>query len=710
MGLRDIYEGRQSWADYLSSQPQFDGLTEVLQRRGNKRGAIERQSDSGFVKLKLSSRNYQLALESGLGAVNDDIIQSAPDSEYNLELSFEKLTGGIGQLGADFNLLMGDLIWKFEMCQETLNNILQEIRLAEFEREARAYRSRAERAYLNGWYEEALSDFLEAEKRNYPDFAVHRSIASIYLYHLIDPPKAQAYFTKAAKYARPSDPRQSAEAHYFAGIACLVQQQLNEAYVHLQEAVKLDHELFEAHYQQACLAVRLSNVELAIESLKSAIKGDARYYERARVDSSFDEVRLQVQDLLDQLMQPVQEKVVEVKQDAEALRGYVIAKPEEEKLVDVFHEVEQQMAAGITYRTGLQVLKTLSQVQEELRGIHDRFYKKYEIDPRDYVRSVAFSNDGGLLASGFLNGGIQVWDVVSGLQVYSQIGHLASVNSVVFSPDNLWLVSGSRDRKIKLWESESGREIQTLSGHTGEVRSVAFSPDGQWLVSGSHDKTIRIWRVATGNEVQILEGHAQQVTSTVFNHDGSLIASGSWDKTIKLWDLSTGRVIRTLTGHLKGVASLAFSPDGRWLASGSEDAEVKLWEVSSGREVRSFKDHHNSVSSVAFSPDGGLLAAGSLGQTIIVWKAATGHVVKRLKFQNISYNSVAFSPRGQWMALGSRDLQLWLKVILTEEEYEAVKEGEARACYARKLAEERQLPLYVSAARALRLNERKKTF
>ena len=50
-----------------------------------------------------------------------------------------------------------------------------------------------------------------------------------------------------------------------------------------------------------------------------------------------------------------------------------------------------------------------------------------------------------------------------------------------------------------------------------------------------------------------------------------------------------------------------------------------------------------------------------------------------MRFTEISYNSVAFSPEGQWLALGSRGLQLWLKVVLTEEEYVAVKAGEERA-------------------------------
>ena len=89
--------------------------------------------------------------------------------------------------------------------------------------------------------------------------------------------------------------------------------------------------------------------------------------------------------------------------------------------------------------------------------------------------------------------------------------------------------------------------------------------------------------------------------------------------------------------------------------------------------MRTFNGRRNSVTSVAFSPNGELLASGCLGRVVILWKLSTGEVVKRLRFEDISYNSVAFSPQGQWMALGNRDLQLWLKAILTEEEYAEIK-------------------------------------
>ncbi|XP_064982592.1 transcription initiation factor TFIID subunit 5-like isoform X2 [Musa acuminata AAA Group] len=242
----------------------------------------------------------------------------------------------------------------------------------------------------------------------------------------------------------------------------------------------------------------------------------------------------------------------------------------------------------------------------------------------------SISQDGSLVAGGFSDSSLKVWDI-------SKIGQFVKTfYQVLFILHilNIALCLAS----VRLWSTKLNTNLVCYKGHNYPVWDVQFSPVGHYFASSSHDRTARIWSMERIQPLRIMAGHLSDVDCVQWHANCNYIATGSSDKTVRLWDVQSGECVRIFIGHRSMILSLAMSPDGRYMASGDEDGTIMMWDLSSGRCVSPLVGHSSCVWTLAFSCEGTLLASGSADCTIKLWDVTNSTRASRMESKSSSSN------------------------------------------------------------------------
>lgn len=274
---------------------------------------------------------------------------------------------------------------------------------------------------------------------------------------------------------------------------------------------------------------------------------------------------------------------------------------------------------------------------------------------RGPIRSLAYSPDGSILASGGNGQVILLSSVADGRILAHLEGHNDWVRALAFSPDGRQLASAGWDDTVRLWAlGRRPRQHMQLSGYVGGAWSLAYSHDGA-LAAGAGDGTVRLHRSLDDRNPLTVRAHRWPVSAIVFSPDGQLLLTASHDRTLQTWSASWGHKQLTFTGHSDWVRSAHICPQGLWAGSGADDGRVLLWDLASGQEVAALVGHSAPVSVVQFCPhEGGLLSVGWDG-TARLWDVASRRQRTAYAWNAGRLLALAVAPDGMTAATGAED-------------------------------------------------------
>jgi WD40 repeat protein len=242
------------------------------------------------------------------------------------------------------------------------------------------------------------------------------------------------------------------------------------------------------------------------------------------------------------------------------------------------------------------------------------------------VHTGSFDRSGQLVATAARNAAgrdqARLFRVADGELLYSFAQR--GIKSVAFSPDSLMLATGSADGNARVYRIRDGKLLREMSDEdSGHVLALQFSPHGTLLATAGAEGAVRVWDLATGQRRFIFIGHNNPVVALAWSPNGGFITDASADRTSRILDvegIGAGRTIAgDLIGHEDGVRAVAYGPDGVTVATVSSDGTARLWDARGDEGLLLLGHHGPGVTRASFDGDGRRAVSVGAEGTIKVW-------------------------------------------------------------------------------------------
>ncbi|OAA64313.1 small nucleolar ribonucleoprotein complex subunit [Niveomyces insectorum RCEF 264] len=200
------------------------------------------------------------------------------------------------------------------------------------------------------------------------------------------------------------------------------------------------------------------------------------------------------------------------------------------------------------------------------------------------VTAIAASQvDPDIVAVGYDDGSIRLWDGRLATVVVRFNGHKSAVTHLAFDQAGVRLASGSKDTDVIVWDLVAETGLFKLRGHKDQITGLAFAEPTPAMADEDGDNE--------GGQVAAAEAAAAAAAAAAVavSGDGGFLITTGKDSLIKLWDLSSRHCIETHVAQTNGECwALGVAPDlrGGCITAGN-DGELQVWSIDAAGLARS---------------------------------------------------------------------------------------------------------------------------
>jgi WD40 repeat protein len=112
--------------------------------------------------------------------------------------------------------------------------------------------------------------------------------------------------------------------------------------------------------------------------------------------------------------------------------------------------------------------------------------------PGKSVKTVRFKPGENMIAVGYTDGYVEIFDITTQKKISAVKAHDADVNDIRFNKNLNQMATASNDKLLKLWDTSDLTTPPITfndNGEDGKVLVIEFSPDGRFIISGTYENT-----------------------------------------------------------------------------------------------------------------------------------------------------------------------------------------------------------------------------